>query len=454
MALQDDINNFTSANTVADLLTLSAQTANTTTNRTVSVANTASLPDLSLNTVDPGTVIFVESLGIPVVAQVGCWTGLDNRELRSDTNIGIALAWGSSNFGATGLNLFAGQTTSPRAVVGGFLDWCQVSAGNRNGFGIRTNGTLWAWGENSVGQLGNGSCGTNVSSPVSVIGGFTDWCFVDTNKFNIPCCPCHFAVGIRTNGTLWAWGANGFGTLGNGTQTNRSSPVSVVGGFTDWCQAAAGCIHTLGVRTNGSLWAWGNNSGGKLGDGTTTNRCSPVSVAGGFTDWCQSAAATNHSLGVRTNGSLWAWGINTFGQLGDNTTTTKSSPVSVVGGFTDWCSVSASAYHSVAIRTNGTLWSWGYNGQGRLGDGTSTTKSSPVSVVGGFTDWCRVNAGARHTLAIRTNGTAWGWGNGGYVQLGNGVYANQCSPSSFAGGFTDWRQVSGGYIHSLGIRTF
>jgi alpha-tubulin suppressor-like RCC1 family protein len=158
------------------------------------------------------------------------------------------------------------------------------------------------------------------------------------------------SLGVRQNGTAWGWGANCCGQIGNNSTANNASPVSVVGGFTDWCQLSAGRCHSLGVRQNGSAWAWGNGLAGRLGDDTAVSKSSPVSVVGGFTDWCLVDAGRCYSLGVRTNGTAWAWGDNNNGQLGDNTITSRSSPVSVVGGFTDWIEISAGTCHSLAIR--------------------------------------------------------------------------------------------------------
>jgi alpha-tubulin suppressor-like RCC1 family protein len=354
-----------------------------------------------------------------------------------------ALAWGSNGEGRLGDNTTTNRS-SPVSVVGGFTDWCQVSVGYRHSLGVRTNGSAWTWGNNGSGRLGDDTT-TNRSSPVSVVGGFTDWCQVSGGYAH--------SLGVRINEIAWAWGNNCDGQLGDNTTTNRSSPVSVVGGFTDWCQVSAGFVHSLGVRTNGTLWAWGNNTEGQLGDNTVTNTSSPVSVVGGFTDWCQVSAGDAHSLGVRTNGTAWAWGRGDGAQLGDNTTTTRSSPVSVVGGFTDWCQVSGGYNHSLGVRTNGSAWAWGCNCNGRLGDNTTTDRSSPVSVVGGFTDWCQVSSSGYHSLGVRTNGTAWAWGANGQGRLGDGTVTNRSSPVSVVGGFTDWCQVSGGYRHSLGLRS-
>jgi alpha-tubulin suppressor-like RCC1 family protein len=354
-----------------------------------------------------------------------------------------SFSWGHNSLGRLG----DGTTTSrssPVSVVGGFTDWCQISAGRYHSLGLRTNGTAWAWGNNSYGRLGDGTTTTR-SSPVSVVGGFTDWLQVSA--------ACAHSLGVRTDGTAWAWGCGAHGRLGSGTTNNTSSPVSVVGGFTDWCQVSAHGSHSLGVRTNGTAWAWGANSYGRLGDGTTISRSSPVSVVGGFTDWCQVSAGECHSLGVRSNGTAWAWGYNNCGRLGDGTTISKTSPVSVVGGFTDWCQISAGSGHSLGVRTDGTAWAWGCGAHGRLGDGISTNKSSPVSVVGGFTDWCQVSAGGCHSLGLRTNGTAWAWGQGCCGQLGDGTTSAKSSPVSVLGRFSDWCQVSAGACHSIGVRT-
>jgi alpha-tubulin suppressor-like RCC1 family protein len=253
--------------------------------------------------------------------------------------------------------------------------------------------------------------------------------------------------------TVCAWGLNSSGQLGDNTTVNKSSPVSVVGGFLDWCQVSAGAAHTAAIRTNGSLWAWGCNSCGQLGDNTSIIKSSPVSVVGGFTDWCRISAGGYFNAAIRTNGTLWTWGSNYRGQIGDNTTVSKSSPVSVVGGFTDWCQVSAGSNTTAAIRTNGTLWTWGYNSHGLLGDNTVISKLSPVSVVGGFTDWCQVSAGSSITAAIRTNGTLWTWGYNGNGRLGDNTVVAKSSPVSVVGAFTDWWQVSAGNGHTAAIRS-
>ena len=410
-----------------------------------SAACQASLPTASCNT---GRFVYITSECKYYFSNGSIWTDDVDSQLVSSM-----YSWGTGGNGSLGDNTTASKL-SPVSVVGGFTDWCQVSVGGIGGgsgsaFGlaVRTNGTAWAWGYNGFGQLGDNTT-ANKSSPVSVIGGFTDWCQVSTSRFNNG-----FSLAVRQNGTTWAWGCNSYGRLGDGTTVFKSSPVSVVGGFTDWCQISAGGRHSLAVRQNGTAWAWGRGSYGPLGDGTAVNKSSPVSVVGGFTNWCQVSGGYNFSLGLRTNGTLWAWGYGFQGQIGDNAgAVTRSSPVSVVGGFTDWCEASAGLNFSLGVRTNGTAWSWGANCYGKLGDNTTVNKSSPVSVVGGFTNWCQVAAGGQHSLGLKQDSTPWAWGLGLYGSLGDNSTVSKSSPVSVVGGFTDWCQVAAGLGISAGIR--
>ena len=371
------------------------------------------------------------------------WSGNDWR-LPTILNLTIPPSlrvWGQNNFGQLGDNSTTNRS-SPVSVVGGFTDWVQISAGGEHTPAIRANGTAWAWGRNNYGQLGDNST-TNRSSPVSVVGGFTNWIQISAGRDH--------NSAIRADGTAWAWGRNNYGKLGDNTSTNRSSPVSVVGGFTNWIQISAGVYHSLAIRANGTAWGWGRNNYGQLGDNSTTNRSSPVSVVGGFTNWIQISAGRDHNSAIRADGTAWAWGRNGSGQLGDNSTTNRSSPVAVVGGFTNWIQISAGEEHSLAIRANGTAWGWGAGSYGRLGDNSTTNRSSPVSVVGGFTDWVQISAGQYNNSAIRANGTAWAWGRNNYGQLGDNSTTNRSSPVSVVGELTDWVQIDSGGKHTGAI---
>jgi alpha-tubulin suppressor-like RCC1 family protein len=335
-----------------------------------------------------GDVVYVDSEQRLYVREINYWKSI------LDTSI-QAWAWGQGTSGQLGDNTLVAKS-SPVSVIGGFTDWVQISAGSSHTAAIRANGTAWAWGSAAVGQLGDNTLVTR-SSPVSVVGGFTDWVQISAGS--------QHTVAIRANGTAWAWGSATNGRLGDNTTVSKSSPVSVVGGFTDWVQISAGSLHTAAIRANGTAWCWGSGANGRLGDGSGVTRSSPVLVSGDFTDWVQisaaSAAAGDHTAAIRANGTAWCWGSSLTGQLGDNTAVSKSSPVSVVGGFTDWVQISAGGQHTAAIRANGTAWAWGSGTGGRLGDNTTVSKSSPVSAVGGFTDWVQISAGSEHTAALR-----------------------------------------------------
>ena len=400
------------------------------------VVSETDLPSASLN---KGRFIYITSTGKYTFSNGTTWN-INNILVKFDIN---AYAWGVNNNGQLGDNTAVAKS-SPVSVLGGFADWVQITNMGFGSVGIRANGTAWAWGYNGSGNLGDNTLVTK-SSPVSVVGGFTDWIQVSAGNAH--------ALGLRANGTAWAWGNGTGGMLGDNTAVAKSSPVSVVGGYTDWVQVSGGGLHSLGLRANGTAWAWGTGSFGRLGDDTAVAKSSPVSVVGGFTDWVQLSAFSAHSLGVRANGTAWAWGLNTNGRLGDNTIVSRSSPVSVVGGFTDWIQVSTAAYHSLGLRANGTAWAWGYGSTGQLGDNTTVSKSSPVSVVGGFTDWVQLSGGKYHSLGLRTNGTAWAWGTNISGRLGDNTTVAKSSPVSIVGGFTNWIQVSSGpsATHSTGI---
>lgn len=347
-------------------------------------------------------------------------------------------AWGKNNNAELG-DLTTIDRSSPVTVVGGYTDWIGVSVGTDQILALRSNGTAWAWGANTNGMLGTNDDILR-SSPTSVVGGQT-WIQVSTGRDH--------SAAIRSDGTLWAWGQNNNGGLGVNDTIVRSSPVSVVGGFTDWTQIDVGGYNTMiGLRANGTAWCWGAGGQGQIGNNAQGNRSSPTSVAGGFNDWIQVTSGRQFHSAVRANGQIWTWGANKYGELGRNTGgnyTSQSSPVSLVGEITDWISVSSGAYHSIGLRANGTAWTWGRNVQGQLATGDFVNRSSPVSVVGGFTDWVQISAGTEHSLGIKSDGKAWAWGWNNRGQLGNttGLPSN-ASPISVAGGFTDWIQVSAG----------
>jgi alpha-tubulin suppressor-like RCC1 family protein len=300
---------------------------------------------------------------------------------------------------------------------------------------------LFAWGRNQNGQLGLGNV-VNGSSPVQV-GLLTNWSQITTGT--------SFTVAVKTNGTLWSWGYNAAGRLGLNDTTYRSSPVQI-GALTTWYQVAAGGGHTLAIKTDGTLWAWGVNNSGQLGLNDTPHRSSPVQV-GALTTWYQIAAGDAFSLAIKTDGTLWSWGYNTtYGALGLGDVVNRSSPVQV-GALTTWSRIAGGSYQTLAIKTDGTMWSWGSNVDGKLGLGDAgilTSRSSPVQV-GALTTWYQVAAGLLG-LAIKTDGTMWSWGNNFYGGLGLNDTIKRSSPVQI-GGLTTWSQIAVGYAFSLAIKT-
>ena len=319
---------------------------------------------------------------------------------------GTLWAWGGNCHGQLGDGTIIDRSTPVQ--IGTAANWASVAIGHFHTLAIKTDGTLWAWGCNFFGQLGDNTR-INRSSPVQ-IGTDTNWASVTTGRWH--------TVAIRTDGTLWTWGANSHGELGDGTTTNRSTPVRI-GIAANWVSVATGRLHTVAVRTDGSLWTWGYNSWGQLGDGTTTNRSTPVRIAA-ETNWAYVAAGDFHTVAIRTDASLWAWGTHSPVQLDDGTIANPSTPVRI-GTDTNWASVATgvSNAHTVAIKTDGSLWAWGDNCSGQLGNGSHTWHHVPVQI-GVDTNWASVAAGRSHTVAIRTDGSLWAWGDNEFGQLGNG----------------------------------
>ena len=408
--------------------------------------------------------------------------------IRTDNTMWV---WGfpSSNLGAGELG-YTFQRSSP-VQVGSQAGWQGVYSTSFSTLSIKTDGSLWSWGRNDQGQGGiNNSTITGYASPTQ-IGSDTNW-----QKLAVA---VEGAIGIKTNGTLWAWGLNGSGQLGLGDSILRSSPVQIglmnnwsdveaigngnvalktdgsvwmwgvnssneiaaiipaypqkldVDGTTPWSSSMAGFSHTMAIKTDGTLWGWGSNTQGELGDSTAISRSSPVQI-GTLTTWNNAKLSPNvaFTTAIKSDGTLWGWGINNNGQLGNNSVVTRSSPVQI-GTLTNWSKISSGYSHTMAIKTDGTLWAWGLGTSGQLGDNTAVTKSSPVQI-GLGTDWSVVSAAGNFTLAIKTGGTLWSWGAGTNGQLGSGLATNRSSPVQ-VGTLTNWSDVRGGANHSIAIKT-
>ena len=291
--------------------------------------------------------------------------------------------------------------------IGTDTNWKSVSAVSCYTVAIKDDGTLWAWGDNSSGQLGNSTTDTKYS-PVQV-GTDKNWRSVSAGSDH--------AVAIKTDGSLWAWGGNESGQLGNGGSGSglyESSPVPI---GTDFVIVSAGNCYTIAIKDDGTLWYWGDSH---FVDGTATNKTVPTQITFVANEWVAVSAKAEHGAAIKSNGTLWEWGYTSGCFL--------PNPVQV-GTENNWKSVSAGWYYTAAIKTDGTLWTWGRNDRGQLGDGTTTDRSSPVKIGDRWSAVSSNNDECAHTVAIRGDGVVWSWGGNNAGQLGDGTAIDRPTPN-------------------------
>ena len=348
-------------------------------------------------------------------------------------------SWGNNTMGHLGLGDRVYRSVPTQ--VGALTTWSQILGDNKRSLALKTDGTLWSWGYNDYGYLGLGDT-IKRSSPVQV-GALAAWSTIGSGKTS--------AFAIKTDGTLWSWGNYSGGVLGLGVSyVHRSSPTQV-GTLATWSQITGGRNSiSLALKTEGTLWVWGRGNGGQLGLGTyAVNHSSPVQV-GTLTTWSQITAGEYVALAIKTDGTLWSWGKNTQGQLGQDIATTvyRSSPTQV-GTLTTWSQIIAGHRGSLAIKTNGTLWSWGYNTGGQLGFSDIIGRSSPVQV-GTLAAWAKIGAAEDTSFAIKIDGTLWAWGRNDYGKFGLGDTIHRSSPVQ-VGTLASWVKIVGGKNHLLGL---
>ena len=364
--------------------------------------------------------------------------------------VGTVWGVGYNNDGELGDNTTDDRSSPVQTICGG-SNWVEINCGYYNIAGLKDDGTLWTWGQNNDGGLGDNTT-IQKSSPVQTICGGTDWKTMVVGTYYEHC------AAIKTDGTLWLWGYNDYGEIGDETTDNRSSPVQTICGGTDWKQIASGGNHTAAIKNDGTLWMWGYNGGGEggyygqLGDNTIIDRSSPVQTICGGTDWKSVSCGEKFTAAIKNNGTCWTWGENAYGQLGDETTENRSSPVQTIAGGNDWKQISCGDNHMIAIKNDGTCWTWGKGSNGRLGDETTNDRSSPVQTVTYGTDWKQVDGGQDHSAAIKNDGTCWTWGKGSNGRLGDNTNVDRSSPVQTIMADTNWLYVSAGYETTFGIR--
>lgn len=323
----------------------------------------------------------------------------------------------------------------------------RIDAGGNYTLALRADGTLWSWGDNTFGQLGDGPLiPRNVPGK---IGTDSSWNAVSAGFYH--------AVALKSDGTIWVWGDNTRDQLGDGSASfARPAPVRL-GTDADWAAVAAGDFHTLALKKDGSLWAWGDNSSGQVGDGSVVpkNQALPVRI-GTDTNWVSIAAGGSHSLALKADRSLWAWGANNVGQLGNGAHVDAVAPVqiSLPDPFanTDWITVAGGQLHSVALKTDNSLRSWGVNASGLLGDGTTLDSAVPVREAGGATNWVAASAGDTHSVGRQLDGTLWAWGGNLDGQLGIATNLDALIPTR-VGTASGWVDAAGGSAHSVALKT-
>lgn len=360
--------------------------------------------------------------------------------LRSD---GTVWAWGYNGYG----NLGDGTNTerhTPVQVHGvndmGFLtDVSQVFTGTAHTVALRSNGTVCVWGWNKYGQLGNTiNNGVNTANPIPMQ--------IESLEgvIQISAGQCH-TVALMNDGTIYAWGYNAYGQLGNinniGTDNPNPIPVKVEG-LTGVSQISAVNTQTIALMNNGTVYAWGRNQYGQLGNvtncGTDDPNPTPLEVEG-LTGVVQVSTNGAHTVALKDDGTVYAWGYNRYGQLGNATNSGTNTPTPTplqVTEFMGVIQVIAGGYYTVALKADGTVWAWGRNNHGQLGNatnsGTDTPNRTPLQV-DGLIDISQISAGIDHTVAIKNDGTVYAWGNNEWGKLGDNTIISRTIPALIVG---------------------
>ncbi|WP_019851439.1 hypothetical protein [Desulfitobacterium sp. PCE1] len=321
-------------------------------------------------------------------------------------------------------------------------DVISTAGGGGHTIVLKSDGTVWAWGKNFFGQLGNGDTLDSIK-PVKVYG------LSDIKEI---AAGSNYSIALDKDGSVWAWGCNSSGELGDGTRFHKYTPVKVLTGvqhITSYCG-----LHTMVLKKDGTVWAWGANHLGQLGDGTIIDRLTPVQVTG-LSNVKEIAAGGLHSMALKYDGTVWAWGYNDYGQLGDGAKIDYYIPILTpiqVPGLSNVTKIASGPNHSIALQNDGTVWTWGSNGQYQLGyDTGSTYRCSTPQRVPELSDIKEIEAGELHTIALKNDGTVYTWGMNYDGQLGDGTTIKRKTPQK-VNDLPEIKTIAGGYSHTIALQ--
>jgi len=342
--------------------------------------------------------------------------------------------WGGNTKSQIGQDNTTSFYSEPTALAEGSR-WLSIAANGDHSCAIRDDNSLWCWGSNATGQIGNGST-ENALIP-TLIASDTAW-----DKISLG---TDHSCGIKNNGSLWCWGDNSHSQLGDEETTASHIPKLI--SSEGWSEVSLGNQFSCAINTDNSLWCWGSNNSNQVGNGLTIDASIPTAIAID-SSWNSISSGDAHSCAIKTDNSLWCWGNSDFGQatLNVNAKTPTQEP-----SESSWLNVAANGNHSCAVKNDHSLWCWGFNSQGQLGNSTTTQQTIPTPVVAD-SNWIDLSLGLDHSCAIRDNGSLWCWGNNIQSQLGDGSIINSTTPK-LIGTASNWSNISLGNQFSCGIQT-
>jgi alpha-tubulin suppressor-like RCC1 family protein len=349
--------------------------------------------------------------------------------------------WGDNSFAVDGSG--AGSGVEAVTQIGSSTDWSDLTNNGTAVIGLKTDGTIWFWGTNFNGENGSGVA-DGLSYAPTQIGTDTNWKKVyQTGK-------CF--IGLKTNGTLWFWGTNNRGENGSGVDDGLVYSVTQIGTDSDWDRLGNLFINVIGIKTSGTIWFWGRSGNGEVGNGIVGGTYAPTQI--GSSTWSKVYNVDQCILGIRTNGTAWFWGLNGFGENGSGVADGLIYAPTQIGAATNWEELALGGTGAIiGLRTDGTLYHWGANTFGEKGTGSGDAVIHVPAQIGSASDWVHAYQFDNCVAAVKSTGTAWFWGTNGAGENGSGVADNLIYAPMQIGSATDWDQLYPGMGAVVGLKT-